>query len=366
MSQLKDRAYMEMAFALAEKARGWTSPNPYVGALIVNNDSVVGWGYHERSGKPHAEVLALDRAGIRAQGATAYITLEPCTHWGRTPPCVDRILESSLKRIVLSDTDPNPKVNRKGLKKMRLAGMRVSVGLLKEKNRRLNESYYKYITHKMPHITLKAAMSLDGKIATRQFASNWISSTVTREYMHLVRGEQDAILVGVNTILRDDPLLTVRHPQWRGKRILRIILDSQLRIPLNAKIFSTLSLGDLLIFTRNDHHVQKAEKLKKKGAAVISMDGTKNGIDLKKCLQWLGKNEVSSVLVEGGGQVHTSFLEKGLVDKVLLSISPKLIGGSTAVGWFQGRGAAAVSESLPLKKNRIFEIGGDTIIEGYL
>ncbi len=366
MSELKDRAYMEMALALAEKARGWTSPNPYVGALIVKNDSVVGWGFHERSGKPHAEILALDRAGRQAQGATAYITLEPCTHWGRTPPCVDRILNSSLRRVVLSDIDPNPKVNQKGLKRMRQAGIRVSVGLLKEKNRRLNEAYYKYITHKMPHITLKAAMSLDGKIATRQFDSNWISSAPAREYMHLLRGEQDAILVGVNTILRDDPLLTVRHPQWRGKRILRIILDSQLQSPLSAKIFGTLSLGDILIFARNDHHVQKAEKLRRKGAKIISIGETTNGIDLKKCLQWLGQNEVSSVLVEGGGEVHTSFLENGLVDKLLLSISPKLIGGSAAVSWFQGRGVDAVSDSLPFKKKRIFEISGDTIIEGYL
>ncbi len=366
MSKLKDRAYMEMALALAEKARGWTSPNPYVGALIVKNDSVVGWGFHERSGKPHAEILALDRAGLRAQDATAYITLEPCTHWGRTPPCIDRLLKSPLQRIVLSDIDPNPKVNRKGLKRLRQAGIQVSVGLLKEKNQRLNEVYYKYITRKMPHITLKAAMSMDGKIATRRFVSNWISSTAAREYMHLVRGEQDAILVGINTILKDDPLLTVRHSHWKGKRILRIILDSQLRIPLKAKIFDTLSLGDILIFTRNDPPAQKAEKLRKNGATVISMGGSASGIDLKNCLHWLGKNEVSSVLVEGGGRVFTSFLEKNLVDKLLLSVSPKLIGGSAAVGWFQGQGVAAVSESLPFKKNRVFEIGGDTIIEGYL
>ena len=357
---------MEMALALAEKARGWTSPNPHVGALIVKNEQIVGWGFHERSGNPHAEVLALDRAGTRAQGATAFITLEPCTHWGRTPPCVDRLLQSRLKRVVLADLDPNPKVNRKGLGRLRQAGMLVSVGLLKEKNRRLNEVYYKYIKHKMPYITLKAAMSLDGKIATRKFVSNWISSQATREYMHLVRGEQDAILVGINTILKDDPLLTVRHPHWKGKRILRIILDSQLRIPLKARVFDTLSGGDILVFTRNDPPTQKVEKLRKKGAKVISLAGSASGIDLKKCMVWLGENEITSILVEGGGQMHTSFIEQGLGDKLLLSLSPKLIGGSAAVSWFQGRGAAAVSESLPFKKNRIFEIGGDTIIEGYL
>jgi len=365
MSKLKDSAFLEMAFALAEKARGWTSPNPYVGAVIEKNGVVVGWGYHKKSGEPHAEIIALDRAGLMAQGATAYITLEPCTHWGRTPPCVDRLVQSRLKRVVIADIDPNPRVNGRGLRKIRQAGIQVSVGQLKEKNRKLNEVYYKYITQKKPFITLKAAMSLDGKIATRRMHSTWISSPAAREYMHLVRGEQDAILVGINTILKDDPLLTARHPHWKSKRLTRIILDSQLRIPLKAKIFDTLPQGDILIFTHKDLSSKKARLLTKKGVKVLALKGSSKGIDLRQSLDWLGKNEVSSILVEGGGQVHTAFLEKGLADRLLLSLSPKLIGGGSAPSWFQGQGAATISKSLAIKLSRCIRIGSDTIIEGY-
>jgi diaminohydroxyphosphoribosylaminopyrimidine deaminase/5-amino-6-(5-phosphoribosylamino)uracil reductase len=365
MSKLKDVTFLEMAFALAEKARGWTSPNPYVGAVIEKDGLVVGWGYHEKSGKPHAEIIALDRAGLKAQGATAYITLEPCTHWGRTPPCVDRIVQSRLKRVVIADIDPNPKVNGRGLQKISQAGIQVSVGQMSDKNRKLNEAYTKYITQKIPFITLKAAVSLDGKIATRRMHSTWISSPAAREYMHLVRGEQDAILVGINTILKDDPLLTVRHPHWKNKRLARIILDSQLRIPLKAKIFDTFPQGDILIFTRKDLTSRKAQLLAKKGVTVLTLKGSSKGVDLRQSLDWLGKNEVSSILVEGGGQVFTSFLEKKLADKLLLSLSPKLIGGGSAPGWFQGRGVATVSESLAIKQSRCFKIGSDTIIEGY-
>lgn len=366
MNDLKDRAYMEMAFALAEKARGRTSPNPCVGAVIVRNGMLVGWGFHARSGQPHAEIVALDRAGPQAAGATAYITLEPCAHRGRTPPCVDRLIREGIERVVISDVDPNPLVNGKGVDRLRRRGITVSTCQLGDRNRRLNEAYHKYITQRIPFITLKAAMSLDGKIATRRFLANWISSQAAREYMHLVRGEQDAIMVGINTLLKDDPLLTVRHPLWKNKRLLRIILDSQLRIPLQAKIFGTLSRGDILIFTQRDPSTRKAKMLENRGAKVHKIGSSSGKLDLKQCLAWLGKSEIASVLVEGGGGVLTSFLENRLADKLLLSLSPKLIGGETAPGWFQGKGAAAVSDALPFKSQHIFTIGGDTICEGYL
>jgi diaminohydroxyphosphoribosylaminopyrimidine deaminase/5-amino-6-(5-phosphoribosylamino)uracil reductase len=366
MNDLKDHAYMEMAFALAEKARGRTSPNPYVGAVIVKNGSIVGWGYHARSGQPHAESVALDRAGPQAQGATAYVTLEPCTHWGRTPPCVDRLIRAGVKRVVISDIDPNPLVNRKGVNSLRRAGIAVTIQPLADKNRKLNEVYTKYITRNIPFVTLKAAMSLDGKIATHRFHSNWISSQAAREYMHLVRGEHDAIMVGINTLIKDDPRLSVRHPHWRNKRLLRIILDPHLRMPQQARIFGTLSRGDILILTQHDPAVRKAKMLENQGAKIHALGSSSGKLNLEDCLVWLGKNEISSVLVEGGGRVLTSFLEKGLADKLLLSISPKLIGGDAAPGWFQGRGTAAVSDALRFHTCRTFSLGADTLCEGYL
>ncbi len=362
----QDSSYLQMCYALAEKARGNTSPNPHVGAVIVHRNSILGWGYHEKAGKPHAETIALQRAGKKTQGATAYITMEPCTQWGRTPPCIDKILHAGLKRVVVSDFDPNPKVYRQGVRRMRAAGIQVDTGLLKEKNKKLNEFYFKYITRRLPFITLKTAATLDGKIATRTFSSQWITSPGTREHIHLVRGEYDALLVGINTILQDDPRLTVRHSLWRNKRQIRIILDSQLNFPPNARIFETLSRGDLLIFTGPGVSPEKAGILRKNGAIVIASPLQKNGrIKLQAVLEWLGKHEISSVLVEGGGRIITDFLENRLADKMLVCLAPKLIGGQQAPGYFQGEGISDMSMALQLKRSRSFQIENDILVEGY-
>ncbi len=367
ITHTQDSGYLYMCYALAEKARGRTSPNPHVGAVIVQGDSILGWGYHEKAGKPHAEVIALQRAGKQAHGATAYITMEPCTLWGRTPPCIDKILEAGLKRVVVSDYDPNPKVHRKGVRRMRAAGIQVSTGLLKEKNKKLNEFYIKYITRQLPFVTLKTAVSLDGKIATRAFNSQWITSPATRDYIHLVRGEYDAVLVGINTILRDDPRLTVRHSLWRNKRQIRIILDSRLSFPKQARILETLPKGDILIFTGPEVSPEKAAALRDKGAQVITSPLQKNGrIKLRAVLEWLGKHEISSILVEGGGQIHTDFLENRLADKILVSLAPKLIGGLHAPSCFQGEGISDLQQALQLNKSRSFRIEDDIIVEGYL
>ncbi len=218
MNTARDLAYMEMAYGLAEKGRGRTSPNPVVGAVVVRSGVVVGHGFHEKAGKPHAEILALGMAGRSAKGATLYLTLEPCVHWGRTPPCVDTVIAAGLKRAVISAVDPNPLVHTRGIRRLKEAGLDVSVGLLDERNSGLNEAYAKYITRKIPFVTLKAALTLDGKIACRTGDSKWISSAGTRDYIHLLRGEHDAIMIGVNTLVADDPRLTVRHPNWSGKR----------------------------------------------------------------------------------------------------------------------------------------------------
>jgi len=366
MTLYQDISYLQMCYALAEKAFGRVSPNPYVGAVIVKNGMIVGHGYHKGPGKAHAEALALERAGSKAENATAYINLEPCVHWGRTPPCIDKILGAEVKRVVISSIDPNPQVNGKGIEKMRKAGIEVSLGLLKEKNSLLNEAYLKYIQTQIPFVTLKAALSLDGKTATRTYSSKWISSSQTRKYMHLLRGEHDAIMVGINTVLKDDPRLTVRHPSLPGKTIIRVVLDSNLRIPLTSKLLSTLSKGDIVIFTLKQSHLEKKKILQEKGIKVISVPQKNNRVDIKKVLAWLGKNQISSVLVEGGNLLHTHLLESKIADKMVLSLSPKLVGGEQAPCFFEGKGASTINKSIKLKKIKTFKIENDIIVQGYL
>jgi diaminohydroxyphosphoribosylaminopyrimidine deaminase / 5-amino-6-(5-phosphoribosylamino)uracil reductase len=358
-----DLAYLEMAYGLAEKARGRTSPNPCVGSVIVKSGRIVGWGWHEEAGKPHAEIAALARAGDRARGATIYITLEPCVHWGRTPPCASNLVRAGLKRAVVSAIDPNPLVNSRGIRALRRAGIEVSLGLLAEKNRRLNESYLKYIARKTPYVTLKAAASLDGRIAAKDRRPGWISSRAARDYVHLLRGENDAVLVGIGTVLGDDPRLTVRHPLWKGKTITRVVLDSGLRTPVKARLLS--AGGKTLIFAGGKARADRAKALEARGAEIIRVPGSKSGLDLGRVLEELGKREITGLLVEGGSRIHTSFIEAGLADKIFLSVSPKLIGGAGAPSFLEGRGADAVASALALKNARCFPVGGDWMIEGY-
>jgi len=366
MNNLKDFSFLRMAYALAAKAKGWASPNPYVGTVIVRKDVIVGYGYHEGPGKPHAEIIALQRAGSLTKKSTAYITLEPCVHWGRTPPCVESIIQAGFKKIFISDLDANPLVYKRGVKKIREAGIQVSTGLLKEKNKTLNEAYLKYITQKIPFVTAKAAVSLDGKIATKKFSSQWISSRSTREYVHLLRGEYDAIMIGINTLLKDDPLLTIRHPNWRGKQITRIILDAHLRFPMKARILSTLNKGGIIVFSLRNPSQRKADALRKQGVKVVPIRSASSFIDLKEVLSWLGKQEISSLLVEGGGRLLTSLFEEKLVDKVFLSVTPRLIGGKKAPSLFQGHGVDLVKDSLRLRRINYFQINDDCLLEGYL
>jgi diaminohydroxyphosphoribosylaminopyrimidine deaminase/5-amino-6-(5-phosphoribosylamino)uracil reductase len=364
-THLKDMAYLRMAYGLAEQAKGWASPNPLVGAVIVKRDRIIGFGYHKKPGRPHAETVALQRAGEKAKKSTMYITLEPCIHWGRTPPCVDSIIQAGIKRVVVSSLDPNPLVFRKGIRKLKQSGISVSHGLLREKNKTLNESYLKYITQNIPFITIKAAISQDGKMATRTQDSRWITSRATRNYAHLLRGENDAIMVGIQTILKDDPQLTVRHRNWPKKRITRVILDSQLRLPVHARVCNTLDRGEIIVFTRADASPKKIKTLTQNGIQVVSLSPSRTKIDLKRVLEWLGCHEISSVLVEGGSLLLSSMISRKLADKLFLMLSPRLIGGTEAPTIFEGHGAKTIKESLRLKRTRLFAIGRDTIFEGY-
>lgn len=365
MSSETDRAWMEMAYGLAERARGRTSPNPLVGAVVVRGGQAVGWGFHERAGSPHAEIVALARAGGRARGATLYLTLEPCAHWGRTPPCVDTVLAAGLARVVVSALDPNPLVDGRGVRRLVRAGLRVSSGLLAQRNTVLNEAYVKYITRKRPFVTLKAALTLDGKIACRTGDSRWISSSGTRGYMHLLRGEQDALVIGAGTLLADDPRLTVRPPTGDGKKVLRAVLDSRLRFPLGARILRTLGRGPVVVFAGPAASAAKARALERRGVEVVLPPGRARAWSLELVLDELGRREVAALLVEGGGRLYTSFVEAGLADKAVLTFAPRLAGGVAAPGLLAGEGVGAIAAARRLGRVRTFAIEGDIVLEGY-
>jgi diaminohydroxyphosphoribosylaminopyrimidine deaminase/5-amino-6-(5-phosphoribosylamino)uracil reductase len=364
MRDTRDAAYLEMAFGLAEKARGWASPNPYVGAVVVRNGRIIGHGFHERPGRPHAEAIALERAGKEARGSTLYITLEPCVHWGRTPPCVEAVLRAAPRRVVISSFDPNPIVFQKGVRRLRAAGIGVEVGLLGERNSALNESYNKFITgHPLRH--LKAALSLDGRMATRTGDSRWISSPETRDYVHLLRGENDALMVGIGTILKDDPRLTVRHRHWAGKKIVRVILDSTLCLPLHARLLTTLNRGKIMVFTRDGSSPRKRLALERRGVEVIGLPGPSRPLDPAEVLARLGERAIAGLLVEGGSRMLTTMIERKLADKLFLTLSPRLIGGRAAPSVLEGKGVRRVAKSWRLNKISVFPIGDDTIVQGY-
>ncbi|MGQ9800115.1 MAG: bifunctional diaminohydroxyphosphoribosylaminopyrimidine deaminase/5-amino-6-(5-phosphoribosylamino)uracil reductase RibD [Candidatus Saccharicenans sp.] len=361
----RDLAFMEMAYSLAEKARGRTSPNPCVGAVLVKKNRIIGWGFHQEAGQPHAEIVALDRAGGHTEGATLYLTLEPCVHWGRTPPCVDRLQGSGLKRIVISSYDPNPVVHRKGAARLQQAGVKVEVGLLGHLNQKLNEFYFKYITGRVPFVTLKAALSLDGKIAVLSGDSRWISCEESRYFVQNLRAEHDAVLVGLNTVLTDNPRLSLRLPGLAGKRWYRVVLDSSLRFPERARLLEKPEEGRVIIFTGPEISEARAKRLRKKGAEIIQVPEDGGRLDLRSVLEELGRREIAALLVEGGAATLTSFIQQKLADKIYLFLAPRLIGGKSSPSLYQGPGAVRIAESLELKSLKHFSIKNDIIVEGY-
>lgn len=364
--KIEDIQYLHLAYSLAEKAKGSTLPNPLVGALVIKEGKIIGYGYHRGPGHPHAEIVALQMADQQAAGATLYVTLEPCVHWGKTPPCVETIVKIPLERIVISTYDPNPVVYRKGVKYLQQHGFRIDIGLLEEKNFKLNRAYYKFMSTGLPFVCLKIAVSLDGKIATKSYSSQWISSPLSRDYSQLLRGEFQALMVGIHTILYDNPLLTVRHPQWPGKKITRVILDSHLRFPPEAKMVATLNQGPIIIFTTTHAPIRYRKYLENKGIQIISFKPDPKGkVPLKAALEWLGQNQIASLLVEGGGETVSSFLEEKLADKLILFLAPLLIGGKTAPSLYPGEGVDKLQEALRLRSISTFHLGNDIIIEGY-
>lgn len=360
-----DEQYMRMALRLAEKAKGRTSPNPMVGAVVVKGGRVIAGGYHHQAGGPHAEAIALKKAGTKAKGATLYVTLEPCSHTNkRTPPCTPLILQSKVKRVVVSMIDPNPSVFGGGIKTLRKAGIEVTTGMLETESKKLNESYIKFITTGTPFVTLKIAQTLDGRIATASGESKWITGEKAREEGHRLRNSNDAILVGINTVLKDDPSLTTRIPG--GRDPIRVIVDSRLRIPLNAKVLTQRSSSKTCIATLETMPKDKLVKLLDVGAEILLARGRKGHVDLKYLMKMLGSFGITSVLIEGGAEVNASALKSGIVDKVVMFVAPKLMTGTDSLCSIGGKAPVILSQAVVLHKVTSRFVGGDLMIEGYI
>ena len=361
-----DRKFMEHALALAERARGHTSPNPLVGAVIVREGEIVGEGYHQKAGEAHAEIHALNQAKGLADGATMYVTLEPCCHWGRTPPCTEALIRAKLANVFVAMKDPNPQVAGNGIRQLEEAGIHVQVGICEAESRQLNEVFIKYITTQHPFVILKSAISLDGKIATASGESQWITSEESRRKGHEIRAHVDAILVGVGTVLQDNPSLTTRLPERKDEDPIRIVVDSQGRTPLGAKIFNPESNAETLIAVTENAPSEKIEALQSAGADVLIIEAKNGRVYLSALMRELGHKEITSVLIEGGGEINAAALEAEIVDKLMFFIAPKLIGGKDAPGPIGGAGIAHLAEAFELRNVKTTQIGADLLIEGYL
>lgn len=357
-----DEKYMRLAMQLAGNAIGRTSPNPLVGAVIVKDNRVVGCGWHRKAGTPHAEVHALNQAGELAQGADVYVTLEPCAHYGKTPPCSKALVEAKVKNVYGGLLDVNPKVAGKGFKILEDAGIHVEYGFLQDELRKQNEVFFKWIKHKKPFIVLKAAMTLDGKIATATGQSKWITNETSRAYGYKLRDIYDGIMVGINTVIEDNPMLTARVDG--GKNPIRIVVDSSLKIDINANVAQDKS-AKTIVATTDKADKDKILKLQAQDVDVIVVDKDENDkVDIEKLLDILGQQNICSILVEGGATLSGSFVAKKLVDKVYFFIAPKIVGGKEAKTPVAGTGILNLQEALSLKDIQIEKLEEDILIIG--
>ena len=357
-----DEKYMRLAMQLAGNAIGRTSPNPLVGAVIVKDNRVVGCGWHRKAGTPHAEVHALNQAGELAQGADVYVTLEPCAHYGKTPPCAKALVEAKVKNVYGGLLDVNPKVAGKGFKILEDAGIHVEYGFLQDELRKQNEVFFKWIEHKKPFVVLKAAMTLDGKIATATGQSKWITNETSRAYGYKLRDIYDGIMVGINTVIEDNPMLTARVDG--GKNPIRIVVDSSLRIDINANVVKDKS-AKTIVATIDKADKDKILKLQAQDVDVIVVDKDENDkVDIEKLLDILGQQNICSILVEGGATLSGSFVARKLVDKVYFFIAPKIVGGKEAKTPVAGTGILNLQEALALKDIQIEKLEEDILIIG--
>lgn len=355
---------MQKTLALAARGKGKTSPNPMVGALIVKKGKIVAQGYHKKAGTPHAEIVALKKAGPLSKGATLFVNLEPCCHTDkRTPPCTKSIIEAGIRKVVVAMIDPNPKVAGMGMRELRRAGIKTEVGIMRAEAKKLNEAFIKFITKKEPFVFLKIAQTIDGKIATAAGNSQWITGTKSREYVHRLRNDVDALLVGIGTVKKDNPSLDCRLKG--GMNPFRIIVDSSLRIPPDAKLLNHKD-GRTIIATTEKANPTKISRLTARGARVLVIDSKHNRVDLRKLIKELGRLDITSVMIEGGSTVNASALSSGIVDKVLFFIAPKIIGGTDSLPSIGGKSPALLKSAYGLKHLISTAVGDDLLIEGYL
>ena len=360
----RDEMFMREALRIARNAEGRTSPTPRGGAVIVRDGSIVAEGWHRKAGTPHAEVHALRMAGDLAKGATLYVTLEPCAHVGRTGPCAVAVRDAGIRRVVVAMGDPNPLVAGKGIQILRDAGVEVTVGVCEAEARQLNEVFLHWITTGRPFVVLKTAMTLDGKIATASGASKWITGEAARLRVHELRDRYDAILAGIGTALADDPSLTTRLPDRTGKNPVRIIVDSNARLPLTSNVVTDGQAQTIVAVTEAAPE-ERVAALRAHGVDVLTC-GTGSHVDLVQLMQELGRREIASVLVEGGGTVNFSLLAAGLVDKVHAFVAPKIVGGRTAKTPVEGEGFAQLADSVQLTQLTAESVGGDVLLTGYV
>jgi diaminohydroxyphosphoribosylaminopyrimidine deaminase / 5-amino-6-(5-phosphoribosylamino)uracil reductase len=359
---MDDLFFIKRALTLAVRARGKTSPNPMVGALLVKNGRIISEGYHKKAGTPHAEVIAIDRAGEKAFGSTLYVSLEPCCHKDkRTPPCTEKIISSGIRKVVIAMKDPNPKVSGKGIAELEKAGILTVAGVLEEKARQLNEAYIKYITTGTPFVVLKVAMTLDGKIATPEGESKWITGEKAREMVHRVRGSSDAVMTAIGTVKTDNPLLTCRVPGFNNP--VRVIVDPHLKTRLDSHVASCPPHTIVVTKCANADGVL-GNRLREKGISFIAYQGEK--LDLKWLMAELGRLAITSLLIEGGSSLSSYCLEAGIVDKVMFFIAPKIMGGKDSYPAVGGRSFRRLAEAHKIKDVTIRHVGEDILIEGYI
>ncbi|NTW71433.1 MAG: bifunctional diaminohydroxyphosphoribosylaminopyrimidine deaminase/5-amino-6-(5-phosphoribosylamino)uracil reductase RibD [Eubacteriaceae bacterium] len=355
---------MKRALELAEKGEGCVNPNPLVGAVVVKNGKIIGEGYHEYCGGAHAEINAFRDAGRDLAGSTLYVTLEPCSHHGRTPPCAEAIVKNKIAEVVIGMKDPNPLVSGSGIKILSDNGIKVRIGVLEEEARRLNEIFIKFITWKRPFCLMKTAMTLDGKIATETGESRWISNEQSRAYVHEIRNKYAAIMVGIGTVLKDDPSLTCRQGEDE-KEPVRIIIDSNLRIPLTAKVLNCRTPSKTIIAAVEGTDPEGIKRIEEKGAKVMLTPPIDGRVDFPFLMDLLGKENIDSILLEGGAELNYSALKSGIVDKVISFIAPKIIGGRNAPTPVGGKGVRNLQEAFMFENIKVKSFGDDVMIEGY-
>ena len=361
---MSNKTFMQKALALAAKGKGRTSPNPMVGAVIVKSNKIIAADYHRKAGTSHAEILALKKAGPKARGAALYINLEPCCHTEKkTPPCTKLIIKSGVKKVVAAMLDPNPKVSGRGIKELQNAGIKTEVGIMKAEAGKLNETFVKFITKKEPFVILKIAQSIDGKIATSKGESRWITGEEAREYVHKLRNEVDAVLVGIGTVRKDNPSLDCRIKG--GRNPYRIIVDSNLQIPLNAKVLKHND-SKTIIAAAKTVNKKKMDCLKSKGVNILFVKANAGKIDLKELIKELGKLDIMSVMIEGGSSINASALSSGVVDKIMFFVAAKIIGGTDAVSSVGGKSPSLLKNAVRIKNLQIKKIGEDFLFEGYI